>query len=69
MVTITGPDLKAEIVRRRRALYEVAAQIHVHPCHLSRILNGKARLTDELKLRVLTVLNVEDREVDLAKVK
>lgn len=41
-------DLKAELVRRRLSVTEVARRCGVSRGHLSRVINGKAGLDDKL---------------------
>jgi plasmid maintenance system antidote protein VapI len=45
-------DLRAEMARRRRRLYDIAPAVGMHPNHLGAVLNGRRPLSPELAERI-----------------
>jgi hypothetical protein len=57
---IPGPsDLRAEIARQQRVLYELAAQIRVHPGRLGMMLGEKIPMPASVAERLSEALKVE----------
>ncbi len=48
----TAADLRAEIARRRIVIYSIAPLIGAHPVTISRWLNGRKPLPDDVALRI-----------------
>ncbi len=47
-----GRDYRADLARHYIPLYEVAAQIKVHPCRLGRMLRERERITNPVRIRL-----------------
>jgi hypothetical protein len=56
---VTAAELRAEVARRRVALYRLAADVGVNPNRLGSMLNERAPLPPEIAARVLHALGVE----------
>jgi plasmid maintenance system antidote protein VapI len=50
--TPTAGDLRAELARRRIAIYRVAAAIGMHPVRLGAVLNERAPLSPDRAQRI-----------------
>ena len=49
-------DLRAEIARKQRVLYELAADVKVHPGRLGAMLAGKIPLPDDIAKKIVANL-------------
>jgi plasmid maintenance system antidote protein VapI len=54
--------LRAEIAAARIHAYKVASRIPIHPMTLSRILNGRLPLSDELAAKIRRAIAEEVRD-------
>ena len=52
----TAADIRAEIARRRKKLYVVAALVGMHPANISMVLNEHRRRTPELATRLMRAI-------------
>lgn len=69
METTYKTYLKAALSERRRknplySLRAFARQVSMSPSHLSRVMNGKAELSQDSALKVASVLNLKSRETE-----
>jgi len=55
-------QLRAEIAAARVHAYKVAARVPCHPMTLSRVLNGRLPLSDELAAKIRRAIAEEVRE-------
>ncbi len=59
-LTVTPADLRAELARRRIALYRLAPFVHLHPGRLGGMLNERIPLPHDVAERIMRVLSDED---------
>ena len=55
-IAVSAADLRAALARSHRHLYQVAAEVRLHPSHLSAMLNERVPLNADVARRLLRVL-------------
>jgi hypothetical protein len=57
---LTAADLRADLARADRHIYEVAPLVPMHPARLGQVLRGKLPLTPELAARIHAAIRGEE---------
>ena len=56
-------ELKCAIIKSGRPAYEIAQQIGLDPCTLSKIVNGIVNATETVQIKLSIVLNTPQHEL------
>ena len=54
---VSASDLRAAIARSHQYIYVVAAKAKINPISLSRILNGRTKITERTAARILRAID------------
>jgi hypothetical protein len=56
----SAADLRSDLARFDRRLYEIAPRVPMHPARLGQVLRGKLPLTPELAARIHAAIHHEE---------
>jgi hypothetical protein len=58
-VQLSAPDLRSDLARYQRRIYDIAPLVRMHPARMGQVLRGKLPLSPELAARIHAAIRGE----------